>query len=422
MLLEFTVENFLSYKEATTFSMVAAKSPKELQGNMFAPELPGMKNVKLLKSAGIYGANASGKTNLIEAVHFLCALVEDSAVRKKPGEEVGVAPFALAPSCRERPSRFEVQFAQDRVPHIYEFAATAERVEYERLEAFPKGKPRLIFERKRDGEDYTWDFGSHVSGAKALTERTRANALFLSVAAQFDLDEVKPAYRWLIDTGQHLVSGKLSTIATTMYLLKDPSLRPRFLKMLQEADLGVVELAFDKKEMPDLEFLEEMPEEDKRRFMDHVGDVLTTEVRLVHQAQGQEPVKLDFHTESRGTQRLFSLLGLLHDVFTRGLCLCMDEIGASMHPMMTRALVRMFHDPKVNPRGAQLIFTTHDTTLLSRDLLRRDQVWFTEKGLDGATTLYPLTDYSPRKGEALERGYLAGRYGAIPMLDEGLSF
>ncbi|HQO33141.1 MAG TPA: AAA family ATPase, partial [bacterium] len=297
------------------------------------------------------------------------------------------------------------------------------RVHEEWLIAYPQGQPQRWFEREYDKEKcaYEWRFGSKYRGEReSLKDKTRDNALFLSVAAQFDHKQLSMVYQWFgvflrfMDfSGYDLPFG--NTIAM---MLGNKSVHDLVGAMMRTADLGIAEVDIrvkpDERPFPDV-----MPGDDRNEMPRSLGGKKGVDIRMKHFMNGKENgIYFSLDEESAGTLKYFSLLGPWLMTLKLGCTICIDEFAAKIHPSLVRNLIRYMQSPKVNLENAQLILTTHDTTLLDTDLFRRDQIWFTEKNDEGATVLYPLTDYKPRPDEALQKGYLAGRYGAIPFLGD----
>ncbi len=441
MLIEFSVTNFRSIKARQTISMVAAYRDGEMPANTVHHPLRGMEDLHVLRSAGVYGPNAAGKSNLVEAMRFMRGFVRDSSAKLAPDEAIVVAPFLLDPDNLDAPSEFEVVFGNNGVRYQYGFAVTKHRVESEWLYAFPAGRVRKLFTRQtagpEKGDKYT--FSPYFSDGRELKNNTRPNALFVSTGAQFNQKDLSEVYRWfskcLATIDLSLVSGGISPLFSAQYATEKEEFIEFSRHLLRQADLGIedVSVGIRNVEAPSVPASGEasrvlragkptallvLPEEDDQ------AEAQLIQIRMRHGSRTMETgVDFDFLTqESAGTQRLFALLAPWYDALREGKCLFADEIGASMHPLMTRALIKMIHDPEQNTKGAQLVFCTHDTTLLDNTLLRRDQLWFVEKDEEGATHLYPLSDYKPRPKEALQKGYLAGRYGAIPFLGAEFRF
>ena len=420
MLVEFRVKNFRSFKDEQTLSMVAS-SDKSLSENCAEQG-----KLRLLKTAGVYGPNASGKTNLIAALSTMHMVVVDSA-SSHPGQAVPVIPFRLEEETTSEPSLFEVSFFHREVLYQYGFTATSERIYDEWLVASPKSKAQSWFRRTYDHASgkTSWKFGPFLKGEKhKLVEKTRVDSLFLSVAAQWNNEQLAAVYDWfyfflrVIPAGANLRQTTSRMIHAESKDTDDTrSYGEQILELLRSADLGIHEVVVRKEDPEEIEFPDYVPEGERRRYLQRVREEPELSVRMLHRnSETGEAEAFPLWDESRGTQRLFELSGPWIMTVEKGLTLLVDELELSLHPLISRELVKLIQDPKINRNGAQLIFTTHDTTLLDPELLRRDQIWLTEKGENGATSLYPLSDYHPRKDEAWQKGYLSGRYGAVPVL------
>ena len=417
MLIEFKVKNFKSFKDEQVFSMVASPDRNLSQNTITIPPLG---NNKLVKSAVIYGHNASGKSNLVRAFDFVKMFILTSDNRT-PGSEIRVQPFKLSNSTINAPSEFEVTFLQDGIRYQYGFVVDSKKVYKEWLIAYPKKLPQVWFERnpKAHSEESDWKFGSHYSGEREkLIRLTRPDVLFLTVAAKFNNKLLTVVYRWFLE---HLQladaygNAPNNSLFSMQQFLNNEKTRNGITKLLQLADLGIIDLEIEEKPFPENLLPTNVPDEFlslilKSNYLDvqirHKGEELNSFASLFTLAD-----------ESRGTEKLLSISGPLLDALDKGNVLMIDELDSSLHSALVRELVKLFYDQNGNSFVAQLIFNTHDTTFLDFNLFRRDQIWFVEKDNSGASHLYPLSDFSPRKDEALQRGYLQGRYGAIPIID-----
>lgn len=417
MLIEFNVTNFKSIQKTQTLSMVASTAAELKEENTFTPP----KVPRLLRSAVIYGPNASGKSNLIEALSFMDYFVTTSSKQGQEGEGITTKPFLFNATSRNEPSEFEVIFMQDGQRYQYGFAVNQTRVLNEWLIAYPEGRPQRWYERETDpetGKD-NWYFGSKFKGRKTvLQEATRNNALFLSTAVQLNNEMLRPIYNWFNHKLATIGTGGLPPARTTDMCATVEG-KKKVLELLNAADLSISDIKIEMKTF-DVDFLPpDMPDSLREFLKKDLDGHEIPEVKFLHPAIGMEaPIVLDEDDESIGTRKLYSLAGPWIDVLEQGRVLFVDELNNSMHPLMVRFLISLINNPKTNKNNAQLIFSTHDTSTLDNDLFRRDQVWFTEKDEDNSTRLYPLSDFTPRKGEALEKGYLQGRYGALPFIGE----
>ena len=398
MLIQFRVENHRSLRDEQTFSFVGT-SDKSGAHVLRAEGL----DEAVVPVVAIYGANASGKSNVLEALAFFRRAVVDSQ-RRWEVEGTPHEPFLLSGKSKE-PSLYEVDIAVHGVRFRYGFQLSASRIEEEWLFAWPHGRKALWFER--DGDRF--EFGKTLHGEnEVIRSLTRPNSLFLSAAAQSNHAALMPLVRHFA-AWQVAPSGRGSMLGlphdTTRLIrvvdaLNESTERESILRLLQAADTGIVGLST-------------APGADGVRY---------SSIWFRHRATEQDYGWLPLFVESAGTIALLELAPSILDALRDGGLLCIDELEASLHPALALGVVRLFNDSEHNPKGAQLVFTTHDTNMLGsvvgEPVLRRDQVWFTEKDEAGATHLYPLTDFHPRKEENLERGYLQGRYGAIPFLGE----
>ncbi len=402
MLVDFRIKNFRSIKDEQLFSMVSTKQSDHIDTHTFFPTTS--KTLSLVKTAAIYGANAAGKSNVLKALYAMQEIVLDSGSRYQRGDKLPVKAFLFDTEVIE-PTEFEVTFIYDKIRYQYGFATTSERIIEEWLIAYPKVRPQNWFARIYDADtsEYKWQFGEKLTGKKQLwKESTRDNALFLSTAVQLNSEQLKPVFDWF--------SNKLKITSVTgwnpsftMKMCADSEYKENILKFLKTADMDIEDIEVEVEDFDPSKLPSDMPEE------------VIKSAKFYHLDNYGKKVALDFDDESDGTKKLFSFIGPWIDSLENGNVLLIDELHDNFHPLMVKFLVNMFHDNDMNPTNAQLIFTTHETSVLNQDTFRRDQIWFCEKQ-NRATTLYPLTDFSPRKGvEDLEKGYLSGRYGALPL-------
>jgi len=345
-------------------------------------------------------------------------IVKESALEGHRGDPLPAEPFKLDSRSRKAPTQFEVIFMVQGVRYQYGFSATETSVVSEWLFAFPEGRPQRWFEREL-GENgyYKWNLGASLKGEKQLWQKsTRDNALFLSTAVQLNSQQLQPVYDWFNDTLRIVGVGEVSPRFSASFCEKHGS--EKVVDFLKKADLGIHNLhvkqePFDPESLP-----EDMPDSIKRDIVKFRMDKKTLKVReikTVHKGSTGDLVEFDLDQESSGTRKVFSLAGPFLESLQEGYVLCIDELHNSLHPEFVKFLVGLFNDNTTNTGNAQLIFTTHETSMLNQKILRRDQIWFCEKDENQATAVYPLTDFHPRKRvENLELAYLSGRYGALP--------
>lgn len=414
MLIEFSVTNFRSLHKRQTFSLVKAKGDELSESNTFGVDA--LNKIQLLRSAAIYGPNAAGKSNLLLAIRVMRQIILKSASDQLRGDKLPLTPFLLSQESQKSPSEFEVTFIVDQIRYQYGFSATRERIHEEWLLAYPKGRIQHWFERKWDKEkkDYTWKLGNNLLGEKQLWQKsTRDNALFLSTAVQLNSRQLQPIYDWF-NTALRL-TDHVGWGPEFSALLCEKNEKAQIMKFLHAADLNIEDVFIEKKPFDIQSLPDNMPAYIKESIVDDFKDRQFIDIKTVHKTIEGETVKFDFDDESSGTQKLFSFAGPWIDSLEHGYVLFIDELHASLHPYLVSFLVRLFHCSETNPNNAQLVFTTHETSILNQDIFRRDQIWFCEKDKQQATSIYPLTDFRPRKGrENLELYYLSGRYGAVP--------
>lgn len=399
MLIQFSVENFLSIKDKIVLSMLASKDTEH-------PDyLISDANKKYLKSAVIYGANASGKSNVLNAFWFMVNYVLTSH-NQQLHKLIGRTPFKFHSKTPAEPSSFEVIFTTGGVRYAYGFSVTDKEVVEEYLYYYPNGRQALIFERKNT-KDYR--FTIDVEEQTTLKERTSSNKLYLSVASNWSYSKVIPVLEWFASNQILTKNSVADAYGLDAEQLKDDAYRSVIASMLRVADFGIQSL--------------QVRESDALMALKKGSDIYPNidAVHLVKDENGNAvPYTLNMTEESDGTNSYFKLIGIVKRTLDQGTLLVADEIDAHLHPLLTKHLVSLFNSEEFNPNGAQLIFTSHNTNLLDLDVLRRDQIWFTEKDEQtAATDLFSLYDFSVRKDTKVEKGYLIGRYGAIPFIRGG---
>ena len=418
MLIEFRVKNFRSLRDEQVLSLVASKDKTLQDTHTQATGISAAPAV--LRSAVVYGANASGKSNLIKALQYMRGVVTESATAMQPSQTFAVQQFRLDAVSVGQPSEFEVTFLNDGVRYQYGFAMTTQRIVSEHLLVYKSFKPQHWFTRRFDADTSKdiYDFGPGLKGPKNLWEgATRPNALFLSMAVQLNSESLRPLFDWFLN---HLVifneQAQLSP-QMSIELLKQADGRKEICNFLSSADISIADIDVETRKVPGqaihFDLMAGKTEVRSEEMEEHKV--------LFHHVTEQGKAVFDIMDESNGTRNLLFLAAPVLNILNKELTAVIDELDNSLHTLLVRELVRLFHRPEINTGGAQLIFTTHDTSLLDApNLFRRDQVWFVEKDRDQTSTLVSLSEFSPRKNEALERGYLMGRYGGVPFLDHTL--
>ncbi len=450
MLRSFRVENHKSIRDEQELSFLPAYDKSK-------PAVP---------VAAIFGANASGKSNLLDALAWMRDAVLNSFASWQPGAGVLRTPFRLDSEAAARPSVYCVEIVVDDVRHTYGFEVDDERVREEWLYAYPHNRRRIIFERDRRGVR----FGSTVPDYRSLDvqfgRQTRFNALLLTVAAHSDVAEVSATYQWFRSS---VVIGDAGDLADhdLVRRLQDDRERASLLPLIRAADLGIrdvtvehdhavailsAELSATAREnalalhesraayVAAEEAVSSSSEKEEARAhlmvatqarerAEHVAARLRDVAARLEEIRSSPPQRLVFHhggtaplaldDQSAGTRSWIRLVSAALAALDGGGLLVVDEVDASLHPHLSAQLINLFRDPETNPSGAQLLVTSHDPTLLDEDTLSRDEIWFVEKDPDtGATRLFALADFRPRKNENTEGRYLAGSYGAIPIVSD----
>lgn len=420
MLIEFSVTNYRSFLTSQSLTLAANTATELREENSFASPVSNLP--RLLRSAVVYGPNAAGKSNLVQAIAFIKKFVLSSAKESQEGEKVNVTPFLFNRESSRNPSEFEVLFIQGGIRYQYGFSVNSKRVTGEWLFAYPEGRAQKWFERNFDPETQKdiWYFGPKFTGHRKIwQEATRSNALFLSTAIQLNNEQLKPVFNWFDRKLRVIRQGESIHPEFTISECGEENKKKKILKFMNAADLSITDIFLEKKEFSMEDLPDEMPQNVKEEIIKELDGKKLTQLFFMHPSSDTgEDVALEFSEESAGTRKLFALAGPWLDVLDNGFVLLVDELDTSLHPLLIRFLLNLLHNPETNRHNAQLVFTTHDTTVLDQTLMRRDQVWFVEKDAENATRLYPLSDYKPRKGEALQKGYLYGRYGALPFPGE----
>jgi len=416
MLIEFRVSNFRSFNEEQVLSLVAARRDAKHPDSLIQ-----CNGFDLLKSTVVYGANASGKSNLIKAFWIMKSIVCGSATKSNLGDPIpGIFPFRLNLETTKKPTRFEVTLLLDDICFLYGFSATRERVhdEFLRVRApNAKERERTWFRRTLDADGNTdWEFGGlfekETKGLKGNLQSTRDNCLLLSYAAQFNVKCLSRLFLWFRN------NLRVEDMSDNPDPLKQETARAaqgneaffgRVLGLVRDADFGIEKISFQPNILDSM--FKEVTETSAPAALD---------IQTLHRVEGSDvPIAFDMREdESNGTNRFFALVGPFLEALDDGRVVVVDELECSMHPLLTRKLIELFQDPEQNKKGAQLIFATHDVSLMDPYLFRRDQIWIVEKRQSGASVLFSLYDFEteerPRNTEAFQKNYLAGRYGGVP--------
>ena len=419
MFIRFSLENFLSFRERQTLDMMAVRTCKERRDeNTF----PMSDKDRLLSSVALYGANASGKSNLFQAMRFCVSFIRASAFDRAASDDIMIIPFLFDKESVLRPTVFELEFLIGDVWYKYGFSVTSKVVESEWLYAREKDSSSMKarFVRRREGDEDKIEVHPSFAGADELIiEKTRGNALFLSTCSGFAVVEAEAIIEEL--SSWMFVSASRAGIQTTAHMYEAGECRENVLRLVNMADPSIDDLAVQK-----VDFDSEVA--------DPTGKPLKRTKYRVMMRHGA--IDLPFEIlGSLGTQKAFELAGPIFKALSTGLVLFIDELDSRLHPIITREIIKLFNSPKTNPKNAQLLFNTHDTNLLNckvysaarekkEQLLRRDQIYFVERTGEFVSKMYSLVDFkyedgaSVRNDASFEKEYLAGVYGAIPFIGD----
>lgn len=420
MLVQFSVTNFKSIGEKQVLSLASSTGASRRErismpsGNSFSPHL--------LRSAVIFGANASGKSSLVEAVKFFKSFVVNSAKSSSKGDAILVSPNKFINKLKKEPTEFEVTFIVNEKLFQYGFSVTNERVIGEWMFSrsnSPRSKMVLLFQReyeKSTEEDFWYFNESQIRGEKETWKTsTRSNALFLSTAIQLNSEYFEEPFNWMLRHLQVISSPDRLTPTFTAKMISNEKNVRKIQEFVQASGLNISKIKVTEREL---------------KFPDHVQELFTTkakeemianmknekdfEIEATHFDDKGKEVDLSLSDESDGSQVLFSLAGPILDVLEDGDILFVDELNNSLHPAALKFLVNLFHDPKINKNGAQLVFTSHDASIISNQFMHKSQIWFMDKSNGINSKLYPLSDFKVRDVEAFQRAYLGGKFGALP--------
>jgi hypothetical protein len=423
MLIKFKAENFRSLRDEQELSLVAGAGKELRETVLEEPSVP----PGLLRIAAIYGPNASGKTSILRALAYMQRVVLQSYRTWQPSGEIPREPF-LFDQRKDEPSSFQIDFINEGSPVQFGFAVSDTEVLREWVYAFPNGRKQVWYERGTHGNK-TIRFGKSLTGENRQIESlTRPNCLFLSAAAQNNHEMLLPIFDAITKRISFSFGYRGEAEPHRVAICADPDKARMIVPFLRAADLGISGVESHREPVDDKQkrviktffsaFREAYPESADAEFK--IPETVP-KFSLRHKGAVEEDRQFPVEYESAGTLAFLNLLCPTFEALESGGILCVDEIDSSLHPLLAMEFVKLFHDPKNNPKGAQLVFNTHDTNLLDESILRRDEIWFTEKDDKGATHLYSLADFMPHKRENLKRGYLQGRFGAIPFVSN-LSF
>ncbi|HJV28671.1 MAG TPA: AAA family ATPase [Aromatoleum sp.] len=423
MLIKFTVENFRSIKDPQELSLTASRGVRRLSSsNTFDTGRPERSLPPLLRSVAIYGPNASGKSNLIRALRFVEGMVLHSS-KAEVDEPIRVQPFKLDKKTRVSDSRFSIDFIEAGIRYSYGFACNSERITHEWLIAYPKTRPQLYFERVFDlaAQKDQYTFGGRFEGGRLRHDwarQTGRNTLYFSRAVQQsaeDLHQLRTPYGWfrsrlrILDAATPIFSSQ-NSITINKCAGKD---KPDVLKFLSSADIPISDIKVELKEFDSTELPGDMPSSLKAGLTEMLRGKEIPEIAFYHLDSDGDPIEFSEDEESGGTRSLFAFAGPWTNALNNDYVLVVDEIDTSLHPMIVHRLIEMLHE---NGSKAQLVFTTHDTSIMSSRLLRRDQFYIVERGVTNASHLRSIVEYRGRETDPIEKQYLSGVFGGTPIL------
>jgi AAA15 family ATPase/GTPase len=414
MLLQFTVNNFKSIKNTTIFSM--ATSSKD-EGKSFK-----IKKYELLQSAIIYGANASGKSNFLKAMAFMRRIVLNRDKVILSTDKLLHYPFQLSTETEDSSSSFEMVFFIKETKYRYGFEIDDTTVYAEWLYADENGKESKLFYRDIDEDEL---YVNRIKFKEGLKLKVSKNQLFLWKCDQESGEISASILQWF--SRFNMIDGMENEqyISEAMRQMEDEKYKKELVALIKTADIGIEDVLLDEKDIPK-SVIEEMPLPPELKKQLLASDTLKDMSLLTHHKKydennnevGMTTFELD-KEESKGTQKFFKMSAPILNTLREGKVLIIDELDASLHPMLTKHLIKLFHNEKINKHNAQLIFATHDTNLLHESMFRRDQIWLTQKDKYGVTELYSLAQFkNVRKNEDFEKKYIQGKYGGVPYLKD----
>jgi len=434
MLIRFTIENFLSFGKKTEFRGFATREMHHRDRTAAGP-LPGL---KILPIAAIYGPNASGKTNLFKALQLVQELVVQGT---RAGENISVQPFRLKRARLSQPSRFSLEFLAAGKVYLYEFAATGGEIVEESLTEIRVASAQMVFSRKTGASEPNFNFGPalNVTNDKELQflefvgKGTRSNQLFLHEGLDRDVKQLKPVVDWFRRT-LLLIDPRSEHAALGLHMHAQERFRQFCTNAIQNIGAGIESLGTEVVTLEEAALPDVLKEKIRAQITDENGMLISApkgqryyvarfrgEIRVAkvvsfHAGSDGKPVRFEIPEESDGTQRFIDLLPALHELGSEESekVVFVDELDRSFHSGLTRTIIESFlFEWEPNSR-AQLIFTTHDATLIDQELFRRDELWLVEKNQAGQTELKAVSDYQVRSDKRLMNDYLQGRFGAVP--------
>jgi uncharacterized protein len=417
MIISFEVQNFRSIYNPIRLDMLPAKMTGKNETEYNLLEIPDNK-LKVLKSAIIFGANASGKSNILKALEFFESFILNS-IDLKLNQKIPFSPFKLFRVALNQPSMFRLDFLIGKDHFEYSFAIDETKVCEESLLSYSSRKPSEIFSRKY-GEPIK--FNANFKGEKkSLENQLLDNQLLLTKGANNKFEPLMQVYEYFQNKFNVFTTDFSDHGYTLKKAFEDDYFREKTIEFLQVADTGIESFKIKKEDIDSssIKFPDSFPEMKSVILERNSYKASVSHISCEMEGDDKEQdVFWSIDEESLGTQKLFAIAGPIIDILRKGSVLIFDEINNSLHPLISRFIVDTFNDPDKNPNGAQLIFTTHDVTLLDNDLFRRDQIWLVEKNRCGYTEFNSLCGFKIGKDDPLEKWYLSGRFGALPIISD----
>lgn len=410
MLVNLKVKNFRSIKTEIELDLNASSDKEHRNFLLDSPYC------QLLAATAIYGSNATGKSNVVRAIGTAATLIRIS-FRDSTALSKLIIPFAFDSKTTQQPSEFDISFIVDNIRYQYGFSADKKQIYSEWLYSFPTAKAQTLFIRDWSSKEktYLYKFGRQYKGDKhKLVGITTPTTLFLSTAGSLQQETAKPIYGWFAKLAVIGVEG-VPEFHTINAIENNAINKEEVVKFLLNADFNISDFTINKTEFQSSQLPENMPDPLKKLIEDNSKNHYRYDIYSDHLINNVK-YSLSYNDESSGTRRMFSYAGVLLQALKEGGVVVLDELNNFLHPILVRYIMSLFESAEKNPLKAQLLFTTHETSILTTDFIRRDQIWFCDKNQQSETELYSLQEFSPRKTDNIERSYLAGRFDAIPLV------
>jgi len=416
MLIGFKLQNFRSFLTEQTFSYSTSSDRTHESTHLIRT---GMRSVpRISRAAIVFGPNASGKTNLLVALATFRDLILHSTAYSDAQFSERHTPFRFGPA-KSRETEFELDLLLDHVRYRYAMSYDSQRIRSERLLVYRTGKAQRWFDRRFDEatqRDEWALFSPNFKGPREMWRKaTRPRALFLTTAAQLNSKQLAPLLHWIEHSLEIIFPGDMADLSRAAARIQDVNFKLRLLRLLRAVDIQV----------DDVRVAERGPPVDHGAARAAAGHFKSGAARpliqFLYAREGGLPIWLDSAFEAAGTRRLVNLFGPLLEAIEHGKLLLIDEFDTSLHPLVARFLIQLINDPAVSTHGAQLLLTSHNTTLMDLEILRRDEIWLVQLNGEHAGSLAPLLRSSPRKHELIAKNYLRGRYGAVPLIRSAAS-